>query len=434
MGYSTQDAINEAMRCLNCAHHPCCDGCPVHVHIPQFIRAVAAGEFEQAYQIIAQSNNLPAVCGRVCPQEKQCESKCVRGIKGESVGIGYLERFVADWHNAHTTPQPMHIPSNGKRVAIIGSGPSALSCAADLAKKGYQVTIYEALHVAGGVLVYGIPEFRLPKHIVQREIDNLLSLGVRIETNVVIGRTLSIADLFDMGYQSVFIGSGAGLPKFMGIKGENYNGVYSANEFLTRINLMKAYLPTSSTPMPHPQRAVIVGGGNVAMDAARCALRVGAEVTVVYRRSEAELPARAEEVLHAKEEGVQFSMLTNPREVLADEHGNVIGLRCVRMVLGEPDAGGRRRPIEQPDSQFDIAADTVIMSIGTAPNSLLKSTTEGLDTQPFGGIIIDENTGMTSVPGVFAGGDAVVGAATVILAMGAGKLAAEGIDRYLSDK
>ena len=434
LGYSPEEALREASRCLNCKTRPCCSGCPVGVNIPAFIQEIVKGDYERAYQIIADTNNLPAVCGRVCPQEKQCESKCIRGVKGKPVGIGYLERFVADWHNDHTQPTPVDVPRNGIKVAVVGSGPSALSCAGDLAKKGYDVTIFEALHVPGGVLVYGIPEFRLPKHIVAREIDNLLALGVHIETNVVIGKTLSIEDLFEMGFRSIFVGSGAGLPKFMGIKGENYNGVYSANEFLTRINLMKAYLPNASTPIPHPAKAVVVGGGNVAMDAARSALRVGADVTVVYRRSEAELPARQEEVAHAKEEGVHFCMLTNPKEILADEAGNVIGIRCAEMVLGEPDASGRRRPVEKANGEFVLQADAVIMSIGTSSNPLLKATTEGLATQPWGGIIIDEQTGMTSVEGVFAGGDAVTGAATVILSMGAGKLAAEGIDQYLRAK
>ena len=434
LGYTQQQALMEASRCLNCKTRPCCDGCPVCVNIPDFIAQVVKGDFEAAYQIIAATSNLPAVCGRVCPQEKQCESKCMRGIKGKPVGIGYLERFVADWHNEHTSPQAVDIPRNGKKVAVIGSGPSSLSCAGDLAKKGYDVTIFEALHVAGGVLVYGIPEFRLPKRIVAREIDNLVALGVHIETNVVIGKTLSIEDLFDMGYQSIFVGSGAGLPRFMGIKGENCNGVYSANEFLTRINLMKAYLPTAKTPIPRPRRAVVVGGGNVAMDAARCARRVGADVTIVYRRSEAELPARIEEVEHAKEEGIRFCMLTNPKEVLSDDKGCATGLLCAEMMLGEPDAGGRRRPIEKPGTDFVVEADVVIIAIGTSPNPLLKSTTEGLQTTPAGGIVIDEETGMTSVAGVFAGGDAVTGAATVILAMGAGKLAAAGIDKYLQNK
>ena len=433
-GYTDELAMREATRCLNCKNHPCCTGCPVNVNIPAFIQEVAKGEFEKAYQIIVESNNLPAVCGRVCPQERQCESKCLRGINGKPVGIGYLERFVADWHNEHYAPKRMDTPRNGRKIAIVGSGPSDLSCAADLAKMGYEVTIFEALHVAGGVLVYGIPEFRLPKKIVAREIDNLLALGVDIQTNVVIGKTLTIEDLYDMGYESIFVGSGAGLPKFMGIKGENINGVYSANEFLTRINLMKAYLPGSNTPIPHSKKAVIVGGGNVAMDAARCAVRIGADVTIVYRRSEAELPARLEEIHHAKEEGVHFCMLTNPIEVLADEKGSVRGLRCIEMMLGEPDSSGRRRPVEKPDSAFDIEADAVIIAIGTSPNPLIRSLTNGLEVRPYGGIVINEETGMTTVEGVFAGGDAVTGAATVILAMGAGKVAAQGIDEYLRNK
>ena len=391
LGYTEELALREATRCLNCKTHPCCEGCPVNVNIPAFIQEVANGEFEKAYQIIVKSNNLPAVCGRVCPQERQCESKCLRGKNGKPVGIGYLERFVADWHNAHYGPQKIDAPKNGKKVAIVGSGPSDLSCAADLAKMGYDVTIFEALHVAGGVLVYGIPEFRLPKKVVAREIENLLALGVDIQTNVVIGKTLTLEDLYEMGYESIFVGSGAGLPKFMGIKGENLNGVYSANEFLTRINLMKAYLPNSNTPIPHPKKAIIVGGGNVAMDAARCAVRVGADVTIVYRRSEAELPARLEEVSHAKEEGVHFAMLTHPVEILADESGSVRGMRCVEMMLGEPDASGRRRPVEKPDSEFEIEADAVIISIGTSPNPLIKTLTNGLEVRPYGGIVINED-------------------------------------------
>ena len=434
LGYTEEMALAEASRCLDCKNHPCCTGCPVCVNIPAFIREVAKGEFEKAYQIIAESNNLPAVCGRVCPQETQCEGKCLRGINGKPVGIGYLERFVADWHNAHTVPVKADIPKNGKKVAVIGSGPSALSCAADLAKMGYEVTIFEALHVAGGVLRYGIPEFRLPKSVVTREIDNLLALGVDIQTNVVIDKTLTIDDLYEMGYQSIFVGCGAGLPKFMGIKGENCNGVYSANEFLTRINLMKAYLPDSKTPIPRPKKAVVVGGGNVAMDAARCAVRIGADVTVVYRRSEKELPARHEEVVHAKEEGIHFRMLTNPVEILADDKGYVCGVKCVEMTLGEPDQSGRRRPVVKPDSEFTIEADAVIMSLGTSPNPFIRSLTKGLQVRPYGGIVINEETGMTTVDGVFAGGDAVTGAATVILAMGAGKVAAVGIDEFLRNK
>lgn len=433
LGYTEEQAISEAERCLNCKNRPCCDGCPVRVRIPEFIEEVRKGEFEKAYEILTSRNGLPAICGRVCPQEKQCESKCVRGIKGMPVGIGYLERFVADWHNAHCEPKKTEIPSNGKRVAIVGSGPSSLTCAGDLAKLGYEVTVFEALHVAGGVLVYGIPEFRLPKAVVAREIENLSALGVKIEKNVVIGKTISIDELFEEGFESVFVGSGAGLPKFMGIKGENCNGVYSANEFLTRINLMKGYREDSATPIPRPKKAVIVGGGNVAMDAARSALRIGAESTVVYRRSEAELPARKEEIEHAKEEGVIFRLLSNPKEIIADENGNVKGVRCAEMVLGEPDASGRRRPVEKENSSFVIEADAVIMSIGNSPNPLIKSTTSGLATEARGGIIIDEN-GMTTREGVFAGGDAVTGAATVILAMGAGKAAAKGIHEYLSNK
>lgn len=434
LGYTPDMALQEATRCLQCKNRPCCMGCPVNVRIPEFIDAVLKGDFEGAYQIISSSNNLPAVCGRVCPQERQCESKCTRGIKGKPVGIGYLERFVADWHNEHSMPVKADITPNGKKVAVIGSGPSSLTCAGDLAKMGYTVTVFEALHVVGGVLVYGIPEFRLPKNIVAREIDNLLALGVNIETNVVVGKTLSIDDLFAMGYQSVFIGSGAGLPRFMGIKGENACGVYSANEFLTRINLMKAYQEGSDTPIPHPRKAVVVGGGNVAMDAARSALRVGAQVTIVYRRSEAELPARKEEVEHAKEEGIEFRMLSNPQEILVDEKGAVVGVKCAEMTLGEPGPDGRRKPVENPDKTFVVEADTVIMSIGTSANPLIKNTTKGLQTQSRGGIVIDEATCMTSLDGVFAGGDAVTGAATVILAMGAGKAAAKNIDLYLQSK
>lgn len=434
LGYTPDQAVNEAMRCLNCPTMPCVGACPVRIHIPQFIAAIKEGDFEKAYQIIAQTSTLPAVCGRVCPQEKQCESKCTRGAKGESVGIGYLERFVADWHNEHTRPQPVDITPNGIKVAVIGSGPSALTCAGDLAKKGYAVTIFEALHIAGGVLVFGIPEFRLPKRIVAREIENLLAMGVKIETNVVIGKTLDIADLREMGYRGIFVGTGAGLPRFLGIPGENASGVYSANEFLTRVNLMKAYTPGSNTPIPHPHKAIVVGGGNVAMDAARSVRRIGAEVTVVYRRGEAELPARRAEVVAAKEEGINFCLLCNPTAILTDDKGTVTGVECVEMTLGEPDASGRRSPVENPDKRFTLEADTVIVAIGTTANPLLRDSTSGLDYSRKGGIIIDESTGMTSMRGVFAGGDAVTGAATVILAMGAGKLAAEGIDNYLQNR
>ncbi|MBQ8297630.1 MAG: NADPH-dependent glutamate synthase [Ruminococcus sp.] len=435
LGYTPEQAVDEAKRCLNCKHKPCVGGCPVQIDIPAFISQVAEGNFEEAYKIITQSSSLPAVCGRVCPQESQCECKCVRGIKGEPVAIGRLERFVADWHNANVTEAPVKPESNGHKVAVIGSGPSGLACAGDLAKKGYDVTVYEALHVAGGVLSYGIPEFRLPKTIVQKEIDGLKALGVKVETNIVVGRTVSIDELLgEYGFESVFIGSGAGLPRFMNIKGENLNGVYSANEFLTRINLMKAYRPDSTTPIQPGKKAVIVGGGNVAMDAARCAKRLGADVTIVYRRTEKELPARVEEVHHAKEEGIEFKLLTNPVEITATENGWVKGVICQQMELSEPDDSGRARPVAVPDSNFEIAADCVIMSIGTSPNPLIKSTTEGLDTQRWGGIIADEETGLTSREGVYAGGDAVTGAATVILAMGAGKKAAAAIDEYIQNK
>ena len=435
LGYTAETAIDEAKRCLNCKNHPCVSGCPVRIHIPEFIQEMAKGDFEAAYQVIAQSSSLPAVCGRVCPQESQCESKCVRGIKGEPVGIGRLERFAADWHNAHSAEKPEKPAANGHKVAVIGSGPSGLTCAGDLAKKGYAVTVFEALHLAGGVLVYGIPEFRLPKTIVQKEIDTLKDLGVRIETNVVIGKTITIDELMEeYGFEAVFIGSGAGLPKFMNIPGENLKGVYSANEFLTRINLMKAYTPGSDTPIQHGKHVAVVGGGNVAMDAARCAKRLGADVTVVYRRTEAELPARREEVEHAMEEGIVFKFLTNPLEILGDEQGWVRGARCQEMELGEPDASGRRRPVPKEGSEFDLSLDCVIMALGTSPNPLIKSTTAGLETQKWGGIIADETTGLTSREGVYAGGDAVTGAATVILAMGAGKNAAAAIDEYLSKK
>ena len=433
LGYTQEQALDEAKRCLNCKNKPCVSGCPVNIHIPDFIQKVAQGDFEGAYQVITQSSSLPAVCGRVCPQESQCEQKCVRGIKGEPVAIGRLERFVADWHNAHTCEAPQRLAPNGHKVAVVGSGPAGLTCAGDLAKKGYEVTVFEALHTAGGVLVYGIPEFRLPKAIVQKEIDGLKALGVKMETNMVIGRVLSVDELLEQGFEAVFIGSGAGLPRFMNIPGENLKGVYSANEFLTRVNLMKAYLPGSDTPIQHARRVAVVGGGNVAMDAARCAKRLGAEeVFIVYRRSEKELPARAEEVEHAKEEGIVFHLLNNPTKILGDEQGNVTGMECVRMELGEPDASGRRRPVEVPGSEFVLEVDSVIMAIGTSPNPLIKSTTQGLETQKWGGIIVNEETGLTSREGVYAGGDAVTGAATVILAMGAGKTAAQAIHKALS--
>lgn len=427
LGYTEEQAIDEAKRCLNCRNMPCVSGCPVRIHIPAFIAKVAEGDFEGAYRVISEASSLPAVCGRVCPQETQCESKCVRGIKGESVGIGRLERFVADYHMKHSEEKVAEPKKNGHRVAVIGSGPASLACAGDLAKRGFDVTVFEALHTPGGVLVYGIPEFRLPKEIVRREIDGLRELGVDIDCNMVIGKILSIDELEERGYEAVFIGTGAGLPKFMNIPGENLPGVLSANEFLTRVNLMKAYREDSDTPIRRSSRVAVVGGGNVAMDAARCALRLGAkEVSIVYRRSEAELPARREEVEHAKEEGIVFRFLTNPTEILAGEDGTVGALKCVEMELGEADASGRRRPVTKEGSDFVIEADTVIMALGTSPNPLIKSTTEGLETQKWGGIVADEH-GLTSRENVYAGGDAVTGAATVILAMGAGKAAAQAI-------
>lgn len=433
LGYSKEQALNEAERCLNCLHKPCVSGCPVAIDIPGFIEKIKQEDFAGAYDVISKTSSLPAVCGRVCPQEKQCEQVCVRGIKHEPVGIGRLERFVADYVLEQSCKNDCDIQKNGKKVAVIGSGPAGLSCAGVLAKLGYEVTIFEALHVAGGVLMYGIPEFRLPKAIVQKEIEGLKDLGVKIETNMVIGKTLSIDELQEMGFEAIFIGSGAGLPNFMKIKGENLNGVYSANEFLTRVNLMKAYKDDSSTPIKHSKHVVVVGGGNVAMDAARCALRLGAnEVTIVYRRSEAELPARHEEVEHAKEEGIKFKLLTNPVEILSDDGKSVSRIRCIEMELGEPDASGRRRPVEKKGSEFEIETDCVIISIGTSPNPLIKSTTNGLETQRWGGIIADDS-GLTTRPSVYAGGDAVTGAATVILAMGAGKTAAEAIHRQLSE-
>ncbi|HEZ7985425.1 MAG TPA: NADPH-dependent glutamate synthase [Ruminococcus sp.] len=432
LGYTEEQAIDEAKRCLNCKNKPCTNGCPVQIDIPAFISEVAKGDFAAAYKIITKSSSLPAVCGRVCPQESQCECKCVRGIKGEPVAIGRLERFVADWHNAQTESVVEKPVPNGHKAAVIGSGPSGLACAGDLAKKGYDVTVFEALHVAGGVLSYGIPEFRLPKSIVQKEIEGLKALGVKVETNTVVGKTVSVDELMqEEGFESVFIGSGAGLPRFMNIPGENLSGVYSANEFLTRINLMKAYKPDSATPVQAGKKAVIVGGGNVAMDAARCAKRLGADVTIVYRRTENELPARAEEVEHAKEEGIVFKFLTNPTEIKGNENGWVKSVICQEMELSEPDASGRAKPVPKPGAFIELDADCVIMSIGTSPNPLIKSTTAGLDTQKWGGIIADDN-GLTSKQGVYAGGDAVTGAATVILAMGAGKKAAAAMDEYMS--
>ena len=440
LGYDEAAALDEAARCLHCANMPCVSGCPVNVYIPAFIDQVRQGDFEAAYQIITQSSSLPAVCGRVCPQENQCEARCVRGKKGEPVGIGRLERFVADWHNQFSAATPARPAANGHRVAVVGSGPSGLTCAGDLAKKGYAVTVFEALHLAGGVLVYGIPEFRLPKRIVQQEVDSLRQLGVDVQTNVVIGKTITIDELFEQGYEAVFIGSGAGLPNFMGIPGESLKGVYSANEFLTRSNLMKAYRADAATPIWKGGRVVVVGGGNVAMDAARTALRLGGQVSVVYRRSMEELPARREEVEHAMEEGVEFRLLNNPVRILGyqnpddprdPKNGCVKAVECIRMELGEPDEKGRRRPVEIPGSEFVMQADVVIIAIGTSPNPLIKNTTAGLEVNRRGGIIVQEDTGATSRSGVYAGGDAVTGAATVILAMGAGKTAAKAIDQAL---
>ena len=435
LGYTYEMAVEEAKRCLNCKHKPCQNGFPVGIDIPAFIGKVAEEDMEGAFEILSASSALPAVCGRVCPQETQCEGKCVRGIKHEPVGIGRLERFVADWHREHSSEKPKMPEQNGIKVAVIGSGPSGLTAAGDLAKMGYKVTVYEALHTAGGVLVYGIPEFRLPKEIVRQEIDGLRAIGVDVETDVVIGRTLTIDELFDMGNEAVFIGSGAGLPRFMGIPGESLNGVYSANEFLTRINLMKAYKPDSKTPIQHAKNVAIVGGGNVAMDAARCAKRLGAEnVYIVYRRGMEELPARREEIEHAEEEGIIFKTLSNPIEVLGDENGYVKGMICQEMELGEPDASGRRRPVPKEGATFTLDVDCMVMSIGTSPNPLIRSTTPGLETNKHGCIITNGDDGLTTREAVYAGGDAVTGAATVILAMGAGKHAAKAIDAYLKEK
>ena len=436
LGYNKEEAMEEATRCINCKNAQCIKGCPVAIDIPAFIEQVKLGNIEEAYQIISRSSALPAVCGRVCPQESQCEGKCIRGIKGDPISIGKLERFVADWARENgIKPEPAK-EKNGRKVAVIGSGPAGLTCAGDLAKLGYDVTIFEALHEAGGVLVYGIPEFRLPKEdVVAKEIANVESLGVKIEKNVIIGKSITIDELIEEeGFEAVFIGSGAGLPKFMGIPGENANGVFSANEYLTRSNLMKAFNEDSNTPIMRGRKVAVVGGGNVAMDAARTALRLGAEVHIVYRRSEEELPARVEEVHHAKEEGIIFDLLTNPTEILEDENNWVRGMKCIRMELGEPDASGRRRPVEIPGSEFEMELDTVIMSLGTSPNPLISSTTEGLETNKWKCIVADEEFGKTTKEGVFAGGDAVTGAATVILAMGAGKAAAKGIHNYLSGK
>ena len=443
LGYDQETAVAEANRCLNCKNRPCVSGCPVNIHIPEFIAKIKEGDFEAAYQIINQTSSLPAVCGRVCPQESQCEKYCTLAKKFEAVGIGRLERFVADWHNAHATEKAQAPAPNGHKVAIVGSGPSGLTCAGDLAKKGYKVSVFEALHTAGGVLVYGIPEFRLPKAIVAKEVETLKDLGVDVETNVIIGKTLTIDELFEMGYEAVFVGSGAGLPNFMNIPGESLKGVYSANEFLTRSNLMKAYKDDPKTPIMKGGKVAVVGGGNVAMDAARTALRLGAEkVYIVYRRSMEELPARKEEVEHAQEEGIDFRLLHNPVEILGynnpddprdPKNGFVTGIRCVKMELGEPDASGRRRPVAIPGSEFELDVTAVVMAIGTSPNPLIKSTTKGLEVNSHGGIIVNQD-GLTSREGVYAGGDAVTGAATVISAMGAGKVAAKAIDEYLSGK
>ena len=425
LGYTPEMAVEEAGRCLQCKKPLCVSGCPVNVHIPEFIAKVAEGDFKAAYEIIYQTNGLPAVSGRVCPQESQCESLCVRGKKGEPVAIGRLERFVADWYRENVTEKAEKPASNGIKVAVVGSGPAGLTCASDLGKLGYEVTIFEAFHTPGGVLVYGIPQFRLPKEIVRNEVEGILDLGVELSLDTVVGKTITIDELFEMGFQAVFVGSGAGLPMFMGIPGETLNGVYSANEFLTRVNLMKAYLEEYDTPIKHSRSVAVVGGGNVAMDAARCAKRLGAEhVYVVYRRSEAEMPARAEEIHHAKEEGIEFHLLNNPTQILSDGKGSVAGMECIRMELGEPDESGRRRPVEVPGSEFVLEVDTVIMSLGTTPNPLIRSTTPGLETNRKGCLIVQEDTMETTRKGVYAGGDAVTGAATVILAMGAGKKAA----------
>ena len=436
LGYNKEEAMEEASRCLKCKNAKCMGGCPVSINIPGFIKEVEFGNFEEAAKVIAQSSALPAVCGRVCPQETQCEGVCIRGIKGEPISIGKLERFVADWSRENGFVPAAPEKTNGKKVAVIGSGPAGLTCAGDLAKLGYEVTIFEALHEPGGVLIYGIPEFRLPKStVVKTEVENVKKLGVKIETDVIVGKSVTIDELMDEeGFEAVFIGSGAGLPMFMGIPGENANGVFSANEYLTRSNLMKAFRDDYDTPIAVSKKVAVVGGGNVAMDAARTALRLGAEVHIVYRRSEAELPARAEEVHHAKEEGIIFNLLCNPVEILTDDNGWVNGMKCIRMELGEPDASGRRRPVEIPGSEFTIDVDTVIMSLGTSPNPLISSTTKGLDTNRRKCIVADESNGQTSREGVFAGGDAVTGAATVILAMEAGRAGARGIDEYLSGK
>ncbi|AEV66836.1 NADPH-dependent glutamate synthase [Acetivibrio clariflavus] len=436
LGYTEEMAKEEAQRCLQCKHRPCVEGCPVNVQIPDFIKLVAEGRFEEAYEKITETNSLPAICGRVCPQETQCEKLCVRGKKGEPVGIGRLERFAADWYMANAKPKEVKIEKLNKKVAVIGSGPAGITCAGDLAKMGYDVTIFEAFHTPGGVLMYGIPEFRLPKELVQKEIDLVKRLGVEIKTNMVIGKVFTLDELFNEGYKAIFIASGAGLPSFLGIEGENLNGVYSANEFLTRINLMKAYkFPDNDTPVKVGKTVAVVGGGNVAMDAARSAKRLGADnVYVIYRRSEEEMPARLEEIHHAKEEGIIFKLLTNPVRIIGTEDGWVKGMECIEMELGEPDASGRKKPVPKPNSEHVIDVDTVIIAIGQTPNPLITSTTPGLTTQKWGGIIVNEETLATSKPGVFAGGDAVTGAATVILAMGAGKKAAKAIDQYIQSK
>ena len=433
-GYTAEMAVEEAQRCLNCKHKPCVGGCPVNIRIPEFIAKVAEGDFKAAYEIITDTNALPSISGRVCPQESQCEARCVRGIKGDPVAIGRLERFVADWYREHINEMPQKPKSNGIKVAVVGSGPASLTCASDLARLGYEITMFEAFHTAGGVLVYGIPEFRLPKAIVQNEVDKLAAMGVDVETDMVVGKTYDVDEMFEAGYRAVFIGTGAGLPMFMGIEGETLAGVYSANEYLTRINLMKAYREGYDTPIKKIKKAAIVGGGNVAMDAARCAMRMGAEhAYVVYRRGEEEMPARREEIHHAKEEGIEFLFLNNPTKILGDDKGRVRAMECIKMELGEPDASGRRRPIEVPGSEFELEVDAVIMSLGTSPNPLIRSTTPGLETNKKGCLLVDEQTMATTREGVYAGGDAVTGAATVILAMGAGKKAAASMHQYLKD-